>query len=177
MNVVSRWEQRKTLQRRFFLRWQEEYLDSLKKRTKNHVQQKNLKKGDIVLLLNERKTRLSWPIARVEQVMLSRDNHVRSVLLRLPSSYFTAKTQQKKQVSDKGTKPINEAKFVRHGIEQLCLLEAQLEEEEDNSLHPVDTNNSELEVTADEPPLQDEEEMHNSAGSDVDENHIQDNCN
>ena len=134
MSVVTRWEERKLLQRRFFLRWQQEYLDSLNKRTKNHTQKKNFKKGDVVLLLNERKTRLSRPIARVEQVMLSRDNQVRSVLLRLPSSHFPDNTQKKKHVSNKETKENNEARFVRRGIEQLCLLEAQLDEAENNSV-------------------------------------------
>ena len=172
MSVVSRWEQRKLLQRRFFLRWQQEYLDSLKKRTKNHAQQKNLKNGDIVLLLNERKTRLSRPIARVEHVMLSRDNQVRSVLLRLPSSHFPNNTQKKKPVSDKGTKETkenNDAMFVRRGIEQLCLLEAQLDDAEDNSVHSVDTDCPTPEVISGELHTQDGDEIRHSANSDADE--------
>ena len=86
----------KNIERKFFLHWQEEYLDSLKRRTKAAIEDQGLKKGDIVLLLNERKTRLHWPIARVEELIFSRDNKARSALLR-PSS-------EDKPVSKKETK-------------------------------------------------------------------------
>lgn len=85
LSVLTRWEERKILPRRFFLRCQQDYLDPLKKRTKNYAQNQDLKRDDVVLLLNERKARLSWPIAHVEEVMMSRDNKVISCLLRLPA--------------------------------------------------------------------------------------------
>ena len=129
-NVTTRWEARKILQRKFFLRWQEEYLDSLKKRTRALVQEQGLKKGDVVLLSNERKTRISWPIARVEELFYSRDNKARSVLLRLPSEMTKKELAQTGSDIDKRNWKFQPPKFVKRGVETLALLESDLTNKE-----------------------------------------------
>ena len=65
--VQSRWEQRKRIQRQFFLRFQEEYLDALKQRASHHDPQQYIKENDVVFRLGERNSRLHWPISRVEK--------------------------------------------------------------------------------------------------------------
>ena len=122
IRIKTRWDERKRLQRNYFLRFQSEYLDSLKKRTKNIAEQENIRKGDVVLMLDQKITRLKWPIARVEEPILSRDGKVRSCWLRLPIDVTKEPVSNKR----KRTKPA--PKFVKRGIEQLCLLEGSIEE-------------------------------------------------
>ena len=95
----------------------------LQQRTKHFDIQKCIKKGSVVLLINQRPTRLSSPIARVQEVILSRDGLVRSCWLKLPCDG--------KQVLDKGdrTKKQRQPKLIKRGIEELCLLEEDKGEE------------------------------------------------
>ena len=93
------------------------------------MESQELKKGDIVLLINERKTRLHWPIARVEELIFSRDNKARSALLRLPSE---DKPVSKKEANETGN-DVNKKKwhfappkFIKRGVETLALLESDL---------------------------------------------------
>ena len=74
--------------------------------------------------MNQRASRIECPIARVEEVIQSRDGHVRSCWLRMPIDG--------KQVLDKErkTKKIKPPKLVRRGIEELCLLESDIEQRE-----------------------------------------------
>ena len=118
VSVTTRWEQRKKLQRKFFLRWQTEYLDNLRKRTKQYVGNNTLKEGDVVLLLNEKKKRLNWPIARIEELHAGRDGISRAALLRLPSECKpVSKNKGKRNNIEKITPP----RFARRGVEQIVL--------------------------------------------------------
>ena len=47
--VKTRWEQRRKAERRFFLRWQNEYLNVLKERMHNIAKTKPLQRGDVCL--------------------------------------------------------------------------------------------------------------------------------
>ena len=83
LSLKSRWEQRKRLQCKFFLRFKDEYLLNLSKlqlkQTKNVV----IKQGDVVLLLDEKGSRDTFPIARVAKIFKGPDGVVRIVELRL----------------------------------------------------------------------------------------------
>ena len=77
MKIATRWNQRKILKSIFFVRFIHEYFDSLKKLSTDR-QRQQLKVNDVVLLMNERKTKHdAWPIAKVEQVLTSHDGIVR----------------------------------------------------------------------------------------------------
>ena len=115
--VRTRWERRKKAERRFFLRWQNEYLNVLKERTHNLHQTKEFERGDVVLLINERRNRLAWPLARVVETYPSRDGRVRSVLLRRGI-----------QLKDKDIKPNSTPKFIKRGVENFALFESAGEE-------------------------------------------------
>ena len=76
-----------------------------------------------MLLLQERKNRLDWPIGRVESTVKSRDGKIRSCWIRLPIKC--------EQVSgDKGLKATTTQKYIKRGIEQLALLEEDLRQRE-----------------------------------------------
>ena len=67
ISIHDRWTKRKLVQQQFYLRWQNEYLASLSKNKR--IDNKDVRNGDVVLLLNERHSRNAWPIARVVQIL------------------------------------------------------------------------------------------------------------
>ena len=75
LSIQDRMQKRKVLQAKFFIKWRDEYLMSLFKNKNN--ENKNINVGDIVIILNERKTRDTWPIARVTKDFRSRDGVIR----------------------------------------------------------------------------------------------------
>ena len=82
-----RWRQIQYLADVFWRRWTREYLPSLQERQKWNVTQRNFEVNDIVLILDENTPRSSWPLGRIEEVYINReDNLVRSVKLRTKSS-------------------------------------------------------------------------------------------
>ena len=58
IDTKERWKQRQHLAHHYWQLWKEEYLMQLRKLTKNYYQTKDLKKGDLVLLLKDRITKL-----------------------------------------------------------------------------------------------------------------------
>ena len=66
---------------------------SLAKNNDNENENKNV--GDIVILLNERKTCDTWPIARVTKIFRSCDGVIRSVKVKLPIKVETKKKTTK----------------------------------------------------------------------------------
>jgi hypothetical protein len=119
----QQWEERKQLAHQFWNLWKNEYLLSLRELTKNYVQQRNLKGGDVVLMIKERITKLHWPLAIVQEVCMGRDGNVRSVWLRLPIPA--------NKITKEG-KYLTQHKYVRRGIEQHSLLDAAFEETSPN---------------------------------------------
>ena len=95
--IHDRWKKRKLIHQNFYLRWQNEYLASLSqnKRTEN----KKVKEGDVILLLNERHSRAEWPLTRINKKFRSQDGVVRSVECKVAHSSKT------KRVKRKCTKP------------------------------------------------------------------------
>ena len=119
INIKQKWKERQQISHHYWNLWKNEYLMQLRQLTKNFFEQRNLRKGDIVLLIKERVTKLDWPIAIVDEIQKGRDGKVRSAILRLPIAAA--------QITDKG-KAKTQHKYIRRGVEQLSLLEATIEE-------------------------------------------------
>ena len=82
-----RWRQVQYMADVFWRRWMKEYLPSLQQREKWNHSRRNVKVGDIVLVLQESTPRCSWPLARVIEVYQNRsDKFVRSVKLKTATS-------------------------------------------------------------------------------------------
>ena len=89
---------------------------------------KDIKNESIVLLLNERKHRHDWPLARVERVFTSKDNIIRSVELRLPMWAKQTKKNEKTLATRKTGSTnkdlyLSEPRLTTRGIENITLLE------------------------------------------------------
>ena len=123
-DLKERWKERKQVSNHYWNLWREEYLTTLRKLTKNYCAKRDLKEGDVVLDLLDRKNKLEWPIRIVHEAMKARasgekEPKVRSVWLRHPIPAD--------KVTDKG-KHLTQHKYTRRGIEQVSLLEEALEE-------------------------------------------------
>ena len=123
-DAKERWKERKLVANHYWTLWRESYLMTLRELTKNYCVQRNLKKGDVVLDLIDRKTKLDWPIRVVHEALEQRkagekETKVRSVWLRHPIPAD--------QVTDKG-KYRTQHKYTKRGIQQVSLLQEALEE-------------------------------------------------
>ena len=123
-DAKERWKERKLVAAHYWTLWRESYLTTLNELTKNYCVKRNIKKGDVVLDLLERKTKLDWPIRIVHEALTGRrpgekEERVRSVWLRhpIPAS----------KVTDKG-RHLTQHKYTKRGIEHISLLEEALEE-------------------------------------------------
>ena len=84
---TRRWYQVQYLANVFWRRWIREYLPSLQERQKWNKTRRNLEVGDIVLILDEKTPRCSWPLGRVLEVHTNRrDGLVRSVKVKTTST-------------------------------------------------------------------------------------------
>ena len=70
----------------FWKRWVREYLPELHRRQKWLNEMPNVRKDDVVLIMDENSPRGSWPLARVNDVITGRDGLVRSVKLETKST-------------------------------------------------------------------------------------------
>ena len=119
---------RKILQEKFFVKWKDEYLSSLSKNKRTAESATDVKPGSIVLLINERKNRHHWPLARIQRVFTSKDGIVRSVELRLPMSAKEVKTKKLAKQTGSNNKELcfNEPRLTTRGVENIALLEEAL---------------------------------------------------
>jgi hypothetical protein len=86
---TRRWRQVQYLANVFWRRWIREYLQSLQERQKWIKTRRNLAVGDIVLILDEKTARCSWPLGRILEVHTNRrDDLVRSVKVKTSSSVY-----------------------------------------------------------------------------------------
>ena len=123
-DAKERWKERKLVAAHYWALWRESYLTTLNELTKNYCVKRNIKKGDVVLDLLERKTKLDWPIRIVHEALTGRrpgekEERVRSVWLRHPIPA--------NKVTDKG-RHLTQHKYTKRGIEHISLLEEALEE-------------------------------------------------
>lgn len=105
LKLSRRWRQVQHLSDTFWRKWILVYLPTLQKRQKWLDKHRNLRKGDLVLVCDVRTSKGLWPKGIVEEVVISADGVVRQASVR----------------TNKGT--------LRRDVRQLCLLEADLEEE------------------------------------------------
>ncbi|XP_076068358.1 uncharacterized protein LOC143040809 [Oratosquilla oratoria] len=74
-----KWKQIQHLAKEFWRRWQKEYLPCLQERQKWLKVNRNLKEGDIVLMVENNTPRSHWLLARVVKVIKSTDGLIRQV--------------------------------------------------------------------------------------------------
>ena len=78
----KRWKQVQVITQHVWQRWLKEYLSTLTKHVKWHVDDKSVKVGDLVLLREDNVKCGSWPLRRIEQVHPGQDGIVRVVNVR-----------------------------------------------------------------------------------------------
>jgi hypothetical protein len=83
--IRKRWRRVQYLTEQFWSRWRKEYLLNLTQRQKWHVQRRNLKVGDIVVIKDDGVARNQWPMARVTDTIASHDGLVRKVKVQTSS--------------------------------------------------------------------------------------------
>ena len=104
--LTKRWRRVQYLANQFWTRWREEYLESINRRSKWTKSKRNFAVNDIVLLCDDNVPRNSWRLAKVVEVLPSRDDLVRSVKIQLATSNLDKKG---KRLSDPSifTRPIH----------------------------------------------------------------------
>ena len=80
---IRAWRQAQYLADRFWQRWLKEYLPLLQLRQRWTVPRRNLKVGDLVLVLDESVPRGQWPMGRVIKVYPDKAGWVRQVEVRV----------------------------------------------------------------------------------------------
>ena len=79
LDATRRLQHLERTKEQFWKQWQKCYLPSLHSRIKWQTCCPNVKEGDIVLLLKENTKRHTWPLAKVLETVVGRDNLVRTV--------------------------------------------------------------------------------------------------
>ena len=72
----------------FWRRWLREYMSTLQKRHNWNSTSRNLKKDDLVLIVEENAPRGRWLLGRIVRVYEANDGHVRSAAIKTGSSYL-----------------------------------------------------------------------------------------
>lgn len=81
-----RWKQVQYLSDIFWKRWTKEYLPLLQERQKWTVTRRNLKPGDVVLIVDDSAPRSSWLMGKVERTLFDSKGFVRRVFVKTKSS-------------------------------------------------------------------------------------------
>jgi hypothetical protein len=89
ISVVNRWRKLKALTQAFALRWKEEYLKELHKRTKWRDPNRNITIDDIVVIRCENLPPTEWRLGRVHQLHPGSDGLVRVVTLKTLKGLIT----------------------------------------------------------------------------------------
>ena len=88
INSRKRWRIAQPLADMIWRRWQREYLPNLSIRlkwNKENKEQRNLKKGDLILLKTDDAPRSHWPLGRVVKTFPGDDGRVRTVEVKTPN--------------------------------------------------------------------------------------------
>jgi hypothetical protein len=72
----------------FWQRWVREYLPSLQKLDKWRTTQRDVRVGDLVLLVEDGVKRGQWPLGRVTKLVSGKDNHVRSAFVKTETAEY-----------------------------------------------------------------------------------------
>ena len=84
----KRWRRVQELIRHFWHWWLQEWIPCLIPRRKWLNEQKNIKIGDIVLLISTDSTQAHWPLGRVIEVYPGKDGQVCSVKLKVGEKQY-----------------------------------------------------------------------------------------
>ena len=85
---LKRWHLVQCLVRHFWQRWSAEYLTNIGKVYKWHYPSRNVQVGDIVALKEDILVPTRWPLARVIETHVGKDNHVRVVTVKTASGIY-----------------------------------------------------------------------------------------
>jgi len=88
-NPIKRWRRVQDLIRHFWRRWLKEWVPALNQYAKWTVERKNLKVGDMVLILSPDTPRAHWPLGRIVQVHPGRDGRVRVATVQVGNTKMT----------------------------------------------------------------------------------------
>ena len=90
-DVCSRrtWKHAQVMTQHFWKRWLREYLPALTERRKWRNEARNVREGDLVLVVDEKSTRGCWPLAGVIRVFPGDDGRVRAAEVRTKSGVYT----------------------------------------------------------------------------------------
>ena len=86
--LKRKWRQVQQLANVFWKRFASEYLQTLSMRSKWHTQRRDIRIGDLVIMVEPNQPRSQWPLARVTQVRRSEDGRVRSCTLKTAKSEY-----------------------------------------------------------------------------------------
>lgn len=86
------WRIAQALSEMFWKRWLREYLPTLTRRTKWHAKSIPLKIGDIVLVVDDKQPRNSWPIGLITNIFPGKDGQVRVVDVKIRSTVYRRPT-------------------------------------------------------------------------------------
>ena len=90
----KRWRRVQRMANEFWERWKVEYIQNLQTKQKWTTQASNMKVGDVVLLKEIDEPRNQWPLARIVDVIPSKDGLVRKVRLVLATANLNHKGQR-----------------------------------------------------------------------------------
>lgn len=85
---TQRWERVRHIGQQFWKRWSKEYLNTLMQREKWTKANENIKCGQLVYIVGEKTTPLSWPLGKVVATHPGRDNVVRVVSVQTGSGTY-----------------------------------------------------------------------------------------
>ena len=88
MSFKKRWRFSQTLADHFWRRWMREYAPNLTERRKWFRPQRNLKIGDIVVVIDPATPRGQWPLGRVLEIFTGTDSIVRSARVKTATSSY-----------------------------------------------------------------------------------------
>ncbi len=88
-DLRSRWRRVQQLLGQIWSRWRKEFLPSLNKRGKWFHPQRNLKEGDVVLVVDTKAKRGEWPLGRIIEVYPGKDGLVRVVKVKVGEHVYT----------------------------------------------------------------------------------------
>ena len=93
-SVRQRWKQVLYLADLFWTRWKRDYLPLLRSRTKWHGVGRNVKVGDIVLVIDKQQDKTQWPLARVLETFPGSDGLVRTARVKTATGQYVRPVQR-----------------------------------------------------------------------------------
>lgn len=88
VNRLDRWKHIQKMAQHFWERWHQEYLSNLINRSKWTQTQRNIQEGDLVVVKEDNMPPQRWKLGRVQQVLPSKDNLVRTVIVKTPTGVY-----------------------------------------------------------------------------------------